>query len=269
MADKLSLQKIILNLLANAIKYTPSGGQVNFIVRDEKTNPGTPDTIIIVRDNGIGMSEEFLNHLYEPFAQEEHTGYEAKGTGLGLSIVRQLVELMGGTIEVHSKQNLGTAFIVSLHFEEADPETEPPPRQEGSAEGTDLRNKKVLLCEDNQLSSEIACTFLPSAGMTVVAAANGRIGVQILADSAPGEFSAVLMGIRMPIMDGYEATRQIRALPRADIETIPIIAMTADALNEDIQLGMTAGMNDYLTKPINPEKLLRLLQACIYSHDRQ
>ena len=262
-ADKLNLQKILLNLLTNAVKFTPAGGRVDFSVREEPRGAGAPDTVITVRDNGIGMSAEFLEHLYDPFVQEARTGYEAKGTGLGLSIVKQLVELMGGVITVRSQLNEGTEFTLRLHFENAPAPQEAAQMPVAAMKSADFHGKKVLLCEDNQLNVEIACAFLHSVGVTAVTAENGSVGVEIFSASAPGEFSAVLMDIRMPVMDGYEATRQIRTLDRPDAETIPILAMTADALDEDVRRGMAAGMNGYLTKPIQPDRLLSLLQSCI------
>jgi signal transduction histidine kinase/CheY-like chemotaxis protein/ABC-type amino acid transport substrate-binding protein len=264
LADKLNLQKIMLNLLTNAVKYTPAGGQVDFIVRDEPSGAGAPVTVITVRDNGIGMSEDFLEHLYEPFVQEERSGYESKGTGLGLSIVKQLVELMGGTIDVRSRLNAGTEFTVRLQLETAPNEEKEDSRQTDTIGKEELRGKKILLCEDNQLNREIAGAFLDSVGIITVYAENGSIGVQLFSDSAPEEFSAILMDIRMPVMDGYEATRQIRKLDRPDAQTVPILAMTADALEEDIQRGLSAGMNGYLTKPVEPQKLLDLLEKTIH-----
>ena len=263
LADKLNVQKILLNLLTNAVKYTPEGGRVVFSIRDEDIGSGVPDTVIKVKDTGIGMSEDFIEHIYEPFVQENRTGYESSGTGLGLSIVKQLIDLMGGRIEVRSEKNRGTEFTVRLSLPDADVPAVKSAQKPAPAPYEELAGKTVLLCEDNALNREIACALLNSKGVEVVTAENGSVGVYEFQNSAPGKFAAVLMDIRMPVMNGYEATEKIRALPRGDAVTVPIIAMTADAFEEDIRRGMTAGMTAYLTKPIEPEKLFDVLASYI------
>ena len=262
MADRLNVQKIFLNLLSNAVKYTPAGGHVSLKIYNEPAADGTPDSILAVSDDGIGISEEFLPHIYEPFTQEKRTGYESVGTGLGLSIVKQLVDLMGGTIDVQSEKGKGTTFTVRLHFEEADA-ADVSGTAPASAADTDLTGKKILLCEDNALNREIAVALLKDGGMEVTAAENGRLGVQRFSDSARGEFSAVLMDVRMPEMDGYTATAAIRALGRPDAETIPIIAMTADAYADDIDKCIAAGMDGHIAKPIDPSALFMELRKNI------
>ena len=269
LADRLSVEKIFLNLLTNAVKYTPAGGHVWVSVRDEPPDAKTPELVFRVRDDGIGMSREFLAHIYEPFAQENRPGQEAGGTGLGLAIVKQLVELMGGTIHISSEKDRGTEATVRLRFPEAGPQ-EPaagqpsgPPADEGALQG-----KKVLLCEDNQLNREIAAALLVSRGLTVCTAENGAIGLQMFADSALSEYDAILMDLRMPVMDGLTAARTLRTLDRPDAQTVPILAMTADAFEDDVQKCLEAGMNGHLAKPVIPENLYSHLAELIRSRER-
>lgn len=262
LADKLNLQKIFLNLLSNAVKFTPPGGHVWYTLKDEPAGAADPDIAITVRDDGIGMSQEYQSRLYEPFTQERRSGYESMGTGLGLSIVKQLVDLMGGSIEVSSQMNRGTAFTVRLHFSEAGAPAEGSPASAG-APREKLRGRKILLCEDNQLNQEIASALLKDAGMTVVVAANGREGLDMLAESPVGDFCAVLMDLRMPVMDGYEAAQRMRALPRPDVAALPIIAMTADAFEDDVQKCISAGMNGHIAKPIDIDQMLALISTAI------
>lgn len=223
-------------------------------------NPSDPDTLIIVRDEGIGVSEEFVEHLYEPFSQELRTGYAGSGTGLGLAIVKQLVDLMGGTIACETEQGKGTTFTVRIHFDT----TEMP---EGEAKDPlapiDLEGHRILLCEDNLLNTEIAQRLLEGKGMSVTHVENGRKGVEEFSNSEPGTFDAILMDVRMPVMDGLTASRTIRALERADAKTIPIIAMTADAFEDDVKRCLDAGMDDHVAKPIDPESLFVALGARI------
>ena len=261
LVDELSIQKILLNLLSNAIKYTPEGGHVSIRLFNDPPESRDPDSVIVVSDDGIGISPAFLPHVFEPFSQEKRRGYESVGTGLGLSIVKQLVDLMGGTIAVQSEEGKGSVFTVRLHFEEA--QTPAAPRAALSAAGTDLAGRKVLLCEDNELNREIAVALLADRGIAADPAADGRAGVAKFGASAAGEYAAILMDIRMPVMDGYEATRAIRGLDRPDAVTVPIIAMTADAFEEDIRKCLDAGMNSHIAKPIDPDTLYRTLAAFI------
>jgi signal transduction histidine kinase/CheY-like chemotaxis protein len=260
MVDKLKFQKILLNLLSNAVKFTPEGGHVN--VRFYNEPDAVLDSVIKVSDDGIGMDPEFLPHIFEPFTQEKQAGYESVGTGLGLSIVKQLVDLMGGTIQAESEKGKGTTFTVRLHFEQADGED----AADGSAVLTankNLSGKNILLCEDNALNREISTALLKDKGVTVDTAENGREGVQKFMDSAPGTYDAVLMDIRMPVMNGIEAAKQIRLSDRPDAKSVPIIAMTADTFSDDIQKCLDAGMNGHLAKPVDPGKLYAALVSAI------
>lgn len=259
LADKLNVEKIFLNLLSNAIKYTPAGGHVWFTIYNEKRRDGKLDSVISVKDDGIGIDTQFLSHLYEPFAQEHRTGYEASGTGLGLSIVKRFVDLMGGTITVDTVKNKGTCFKVRLCFPDA---PLPAPASKTSVPVTDtsiFQSRRVLLCEDNLLNQEIACALLKDKGMSVVTAADGKTGLQIFSTAEPQTFDVILMDLHMPVMDGYETTKQIRTLDRADAKTIPILAMTADAFDEDVQKCLAYGMNGHIAKPIAPALLYQAL----------
>jgi len=258
LADELSLQKILLNLLSNAVKYTPEGGRVSVRFFNDPPDGPDPESVLVVSDNGIGISPDFLPHVFDPFAQERRRGYESLGTGLGLSIVKQLVDLMGGTIQVQSEVGRGSTFTVRLHLaaapsgETAEPGR--PPVREGAAPV-----RRVLLCEDNALNREIAQALLKNEGISADAAEDGGEGVRLFAASGAGTYDAILMDLRMPVMDGYQATRAIRALNREDAKTVPIIAMTADAFEEDVQRCLEAGMNAHIAKPFDPETLYRTL----------
>ena len=262
LVDRLNAEKIFLNLLTNAVKYTPSGGHIWASVRDVPADAQDPDFLFTIRDDGIGMSAEFLKHLYEPFTQENRQGYEANGTGLGLAIVRQLVDLMGGTIQITSEKDKGTLVTVQLHFPEAEPVAAAGQKPAVYPEDRELlKGKKLLLCEDNALNREIAIALLRSRGIETVTAENGKLGVQYFRDSEVNEFDAILMDLRMPVMGGLEAVRLIRSLKRPDAATIPIIAMTADVFDNDVRKCFEAGMNEYLAKPIIPEKLFGILTS--------
>lgn len=264
LADKLNIEKIFLNLLSNAVRFTPKGGHVRFTLKDEPKDSDDPDIIAIVQDDGIGMSDEYLQRMYEPFSQEKRQGYESVGTGLGLSIVKHLVEIMGGTIEVQSELGKGTAFKVRIHLKEVPSSDAKETVTENKENLTLLEGKNILLCEDNALNREIAIELLKDRKITVVTAENGEIGLELFTQSDPNKFAAILMDIRMPVMDGLTAAKKIRALDRPDAKVIPIIAMTADAFEENLQEAKVCGMNGYITKPIETKKLyaelLRLIR---------
>lgn len=264
-ADELYLQKLFLNILSNAVKYTPPGGHVWIRIWDEPQDSSDPTLCFSIRDDGIGISAEFLPHIFEPFSQEKRPGYESVGTGLGLSIVQQLVDLMGGAIEVHSEIGKGTEFMIRLQFREA---ADGPAKTEETASLSyaGLNGKRILLCEDNELNREIAVTLLTKHNMIVETAANGQEGVRMFIASEPGAFDAVLMDLRMPVMDGVTAAKAIRGLDRKDARTVPIIAMTADAFADDVQKCLAAGMNGHLAKPIDPKKLFQTLLRCVTDH---
>lgn len=259
LADRLNLQKIMLNLLTNAVKYTPEGGHVSFILSSELKGEHEAEGVIIVKDDGIGISKEFLPHIYEPFAQEQQTGYESTGTGLGLAIVKQLIDLMGGTIMVASVKGQGTIFTVRIPCREADVPAITAVQKIEPSSWKILSGKKILLCEDNALNREIAGAILKKQGVLVTYAENGQKGVEIFTNSAEYEFAAILMDLRMPVLDGFGATVAIRALKRADAAVVPIIAMTADVFAETVEKCLAEGMNAHLAKPVDPQKLYTVL----------
>jgi len=258
LADRLNTQKIFLNLLSNAVKYTPAGGTVEFSAAGVSNGHTGLELLAVVRDNGIGISDEFLPHIYEPFVQEQRKKTESTGTGLGLSIVKRLVDMMGGQIDVSSKLGSGTTFTLRLHFDEttAAPKTE---QTIPAKKGASLEGRKVLVCEDNALNMEIDKALLEARGMTATPACDGKEGVNIFAGSREGEYDAILMDLRMPVMNGYEAVGIIRAMDRSDAASVPVIAMTADAYDEDVKKCLKAGMNGHVSKPVDPEKLYAAL----------
>ena len=276
--DKLRFNQIFFNLLSNAAKFTPDGGDVWFEVNNQPPKGDRLPIKFVVRDNGIGMSEEFQAHLFEPF-QQEHNELSDKrqGSGLGLSIVKSLVDAMGGTITVKSKKGEGTEFVVFLEvdvisceksdgtpiYESAKAAAEAADKAaEEAAKAESLKGMRVLLVEDNEVNSYVAKIILEQAGIVVTEADNGKAALDTFSASEPNSFDAILMDVRMPVMDGLEATREIRALDRPDAAEIPIIAMTADAFTEERKQTFEAGMNYHLTKPIDTKQLYGVLSSC-------
>ncbi|MDO5601354.1 MAG: PAS domain S-box protein [Oscillospiraceae bacterium] len=260
MGDPLRLNQILMNLISNALKFTPPGGDITVSVNELYRQDGTATLQFRVKDTGTGMSHEFQKKLYQPFEQEAPNVKRDKvGSGLGLSIVYNLVQLMDGNIEVDSQQGKGTTFTVTLPFALAG-KADVPPRAAKKPEKPVFTGKRILLVEDNELNREIAKSLLEIYGFTVDTAEDGRQGADRFATEEPDTYAAVLMDIRMPVMDGLEATRAIRMLKRPDAARVPILAMTANAFEEDRQSALEAGMNGYLSKPIDMVKLLRALE---------
>ena len=242
------LSRILMNLNSNAIKYNKPTGTVYCRAMEKETNGNTVWFEFVNADTGIGMDEEFLKHSFEPYIQKENGSLNSiNGVGLGLSIVKQTVDLMGGTIRVESKVNEGTKYTILLPFKI---DTAPSVKKV-SYDHISLKGVKALLVEDNQLNMEIAKFYLEQENIDVTYATNGKEAVEVFAQSDVGSFDIILMDIVMPIMDGLEATREIRALNRADAKAIPIVAMSANAFEQDIQKSLEAGMNAHLIKPIN------------------
>ena len=255
--DRLRFSQIFFNLLSNASKFTPTGGTVEFLSEPLPTKNGKTGIRFIVRDNGIGMSEEFLEHLYDPFSQERSSiGDKVKGTGLGLPIVKSLVDVMEGNITVKSQLGSGTEFIVDLYVELSESDRV---ESKGLVHEERLQDARILLVEDNEINIYVAQAILEKVGCKVEVAQNGLEAIERFEASEAGYFDVILMDVRMPLMDGIEATKKIRALERADAKEIPIIAMTADAFDEERKNTLDAGMNYHLAKPINPEILYRVL----------
>ena len=257
--DQTKLQEIMLNIISNAIKYTPEGHSIYVEVHEAVSeNPSKIRYIFSCEDTGIGMSEEYLPHIYEEFSRE-HSTTENKvpGTGLGLPIIKSMIELMGGSIQVESRQGIGTKFTVDLSFDMASKEEVYGSRNaiKTSAIHT-IKGKRILIAEDNELNAEIAKTVLEDVGALVTRVEDGQQAVELFKEKPAGTFDAILMDLMMPIMDGYTATREIRSLERSDSKTIPIIAMTANAFQEDAEKCIAVGMNAHLAKPLDVEKVM-------------
>lgn len=252
-ADPLRLQRILLNILSNAVKFTPSGGSITLRVVEKNGAPVRyGDYEFHVRDTGIGMSAEYQKHIFEQFSREEtSTVSKTEGTGLGMPITKRLVEMMDGSIDLLSVQGQGTEFTVHLRLPLCG-----APKQETPVADPEFAGMRLLVVEDNELNMEITTTVLEEAGFVVDQAVNGQVALEKIATAAPGQYALVLMDIQMPVMDGYEATRRIRALPDPAKAQIPIVAMTANAFAEDRENALAAGMNEHIAKPFDIHTLL-------------
>lgn len=252
-ADPLRLQRILLNILSNAVKFTPSGGSITLRVVEKSGAPVRyGDYEFHVRDTGIGMSAEYQKHIFEQFSREEtSTVSKTEGTGLGMPITKRLVEMMDGSIDLLSVQGQGTEFTVHLRLPLCG-----APKQETPVADPAFAGMRLLVVEDNELNMEITTTVLEEAGFVVDQAVNGQAALEKIATAAPGQYALVLMDIQMPVMDGYEATRRIRALPDPAKAQIPIVAMTANAFAEDRENALAAGMNEHIAKPFDIHTLL-------------
>lgn len=254
------LKRLLLNIAGNAVKYNRQGGYVRLTCREVEPVDGVPVYEYTIADNGIGMSEEFQQHLYEPFSREEQQVEGASsGTGLGASIAKQLVELMGGTMSFTSALGQGTTFTICLPFEKCKGSEIPQAVRVDAGDSDVLQGLRVLLVEDNDLNAEIAQFTLDRAGAVVTHVKDGESAVETFAASALHEYDVVLMDIMMPGIDGLEATRQIRALDREDAATTPIIAVSANAFADDRRLSREAGMNAHLSKPVSSQDLVEAL----------
>ena len=266
LADVVRIREVLVNLLGNAVKFTKDGGKITL---DISSYPGADEKHIItryvVRDNGIGMSEEFTKEVFEEFAQEDsdvRTQYH--GVGLGMAIVKKYVDMMGGTISVQSKKHEGTTFTVDIPLEITDKECNKS--DTGFSEKVNLTGVNVLLAEDNELNAEIAAVQLEEFGMNVERAVDGKNAVEIFRNHPEGTFDVILMDIMMPEMNGYEAAKAIRAMnDRPDGKNIPIIAMTANSFAEDVQASLDAGMNAHLSKPIVIEEVIKTILRYVHN----
>lgn len=270
--DKLKIHQILLNLLSNAVKYTQQGGTINFYVEEEKGHSSAYKRyIFVIEDTGIGISASFLNHIFEPFERQKNSTISGiQGTGLGLSIVKSLVEMMGGTISVESKEGVGSKFKVDIEFQLC--ESYESIIKENSFVNVDtsansngilLKNMRILLVEDNELNREIATEILNDAGLLVETASNGKEAVQIMCNTKPNYYKVILMDIQMPVMNGLEAARAIRMIPDDRINGIPIIAMTANAFEEDKKKSFEVGMNAHIAKPIDVNVVLETIKKIV------
>ena len=261
-ADIPHLTEVWTNLVSNAVKYTGAGGTIRCDVTQKPgKKEGWCDTVVTVADNGIGMSQEFQKHIFEPFERERtSTVSKVEGSGIGMGIVKKLVGLMGGTVEVESRIGVGSTFTVTIPCRIASEDEIQAKRETGPSDQKSLFGVKILLAEDNDLNAEIAVELLQEEGSTVDRAKDGVECVDMLEKAANGTYQLILMDIQMPVMNGYDATKKIRRMDDPQKADIPIIAMTANAFSEDKQAALDAGMNDHIAKPINMNVLVPTIQ---------
>ena len=269
--DKTRLNQVMFNLLANAVKFTSEGGSIWLTMSQLEPTYEVEDRAIYeirVKDTGIGIGKEFIKHIFEPFERERtSTVSKIQGTGLGMAITKNIVDMMGGTIEVESQKGVGTEFIIRLELRlqaEAGVANEDGTKQHGHAEGVaEFAGKRLLLAEDNELNREIACMLLSKYGFVIDTAENGQEAVDLVAASAPDHYDLVLMDIQMPVMDGHEATRRIRSLEDKELAKVPVVAMTANAFDEDRKAAKECGMNGFISKPIHMQEVVQALRMCL------
>ena len=272
--DKTRLNQVMFNLLANAVKFTSEGGSIWLTMSQLEPTYEVEDRAIYeirVKDTGIGMDKAFIKHIFEPFERERtSTVSKIQGTGLGMAITKNIVDMMGGTIEVESQKGVGTEFIIRLELRlqaEAGAANEEGAKQHSHAEGVaEFAGKRLLLAEDNELNREIACMLLSKYGFVIDTAENGQEAVDLVAASAPDYYDLVLMDIQMPVMDGHEATRRIRNLEDKELAKVPVVAMTANAFDEDRKAAKECGMNGFISKPINMQEVVQALRMCLQDH---
>lgn len=277
--DAMKLKQILINILGNAVKFTHEGGSVNFEASEDSRSDGKVVLRFVVSDTGTGISKEFLPHIFDTFSQENASAAGSYGsTGLGMAITKSIVGLMEGTISVESEKGKGTTFTVTVTLAESAakaPETAGTEDAQGGcaaqhdSAGTDLTGCRILLAEDVPVNAEIVKMILGMRKIEVDTAENGKIATEMFAQHDPGYYAAILMDMRMPVMDGLEAARTIRSMERSDAGTIPIIALTANAFDDDVQRSMQAGLNAHLSKPIEPPALFATLEKLIRLPDTE
>ena len=261
--DLQGLHQILNNILSNALKYTPAGGKISFLARRGKDQNNRAYFSFVVQDTGCGMSEKFLEKIYTPFERDSRFGVpKVTGTGLGMTIVKSLVERLDGTIHISRKVDEGTCVIISLPFILA--QEQPKSQVKGAPKLKDFAGCRVLVADDNDISMEIITELLTMNGLEVVSACNGREAVDKFAASTEGSVQLVLMDVQMPELDGCEAARQIRQLPRRDASSVPILALTGNSSSDDVEAAMQAGMNDYMVKPVKMKLLARVMSEYIH-----
>lgn len=261
LCDKVMMDRAVMNLLCNAGKFTEENGSVSLQLKELAGSEGTGRYEIRIKDTGIGMSREFVERLFVPFERERtSTVSKIQGTGLGLAITKSIVDMMGGDISVQTEKGKGTEFTITVDFPLAEPAEEIC-----SCEGEEVsfEGLRALLVEDNMINMEIAQMLLDQAGFVIETAENGKIALEMTAASEPGYYDVILMDIQMPVMDGYTAAQAIRALPDPGLAGIPIIAMTANAFQEDIKKAEEAGMNGHIAKPLDIPDMKATLQRVL------
>lgn len=261
--DTLRLKQVLLNLLSNAVKYTGAGGSVSMCVTESSgMQDGYRNYEFCIKDTGIGMSKQFLSRIFEPFEREKNSTISGiQGTGLGMAITKNIIDMMGGFIEVESEQGIGTEVTVSFSFRLSN--IAPDKVRDIGRDIKKFRGGRILLAEDNELNQEIAVAILEDAGFSVDVAENGQIAVDMLKCSEPGHYQLILMDVQMPVMNGHEATREIRRLRNMELASIPILAMTANAFEEDRQEALRCGMNGHIAKPIDVSSLFETLNRVL------
>lgn len=258
----LHLRRAMMNIYSNCIKYNRENGAIHTEIHALPSHDHKLVCRWTISDTGIGISKEYLEKIFEPFTQENMDARSVyHGTGLGMSIAKALFEQMGGTIEISSTPGIGSTFVITLPFEEAE---ETDISSEPESERNSIQGIKILLAEDNEINREVAQVLLEEEGAVVTAVSNGREAVKLFSRHPEGTFDVILMDIMMPLMDGYEATRQIRKLDRTDVSSIPIIALTANAFAEDVRHALDCGMNAHLAKPLDVKKMIHTI-ACYCS----
>lgn len=267
LGDEVHIKQVLMNIISNAAKFTPAGGFIKLSVRQIKTDETHVTTTFICEDSGCGMSKEFLTKIFDVFTQERNSNSDSiKGTGLGMSISKLLVNAMGGEIKVESELNKGSKFTISIPAEISDiPDylnfnVDEEAERMAQAYKSETESMKVLIAEDNELNAEILIEILKDSGFEVGYAVDGSQAVEMFAQSKPNEYGVVLMDMRMPVMDGCEASKKIRSLDRPDAKTVPIFACTANSFKEDRIKAFDSGMNDFLTKPIDIKALLQKME---------
>ena len=260
--DDMKLRQVMINILGNAVKFTPPGGSIRFVVEAIARYKGRSTLRFLISDTGVGMSQDFLPRLFDAFSQEDSSSTSRFGsTGLGMAITKSFVELMNGTISVESKKQKGTTFTVTVTLTDSDHKSAEDAKLVRAT--ADLKNRRILLAEDVTVNAEIMMMVLSMREIKADHAENGRIAVEMFEEHEEGYYDAVLMDMRMPEMDGLEATRRIRAMNRPDAKSIPIIALTANAFDEDVQHSMQAGLNAHLSKPVDPDVLFETLEGLL------
>ena len=265
MGDPVRFRQVLMNIFSNAMKYTPEDGAIRFTVLEEAGSGGMEEYQFIIEDSGMGMTKEFIEHIFEPFSRAEGSVKGIQGTGLGMAITKSIVDAMGGDISVYSEPGRGSQFKISFSFQLCEEpaidaeETKEALEEKESGGAVSLKGMRFLCAEDNELNAEILTSMLELADASCVVCGDGKQVVDAFEAAAAGEYDAILMDVQMPVMNGYEATGKIRKLDREDARQIPIIAMTANAFQEDIQRSLDAGMNAHITKPLNMEELFGII----------
>jgi CheY-like chemotaxis protein/nitrogen-specific signal transduction histidine kinase len=267
--DNLRLNQVLINILGNAVKYTPENGMIKFTISEmPQIAEGYVSYQFRIKDNGIGMSQEFQEKLFDPFERDENnSNYQIQGTGLGLAITKNIVDLMNGSIFVKSEIDQGSEFLVCFDFESAEEAkfVEQEKKKQAPVDLNKFKGVRILLVEDNELNRDIARELLKQVGFVLDEAVNGKLGADRYAASEPGYYKCILMDVQMPVMNGYEATKTIREFEQKidDGRRVPIVAMTANAFNEDKKEALESGMNAFVSKPFDINELLRVLDEMI------